>query len=134
MSVSRANVLRVWGGLDIFYVLWYSLSSWKEGRVPYLADLSSVMGFGDQLGSFLVGMGLLSWGLQISIVLSGVLFVCGYRPARYLGFAQIPFRVLFLYPSVSLLLVVAGYLPSLLMVAFVVGSEVLKAWSLWKRV
>ncbi|WP_143170004.1 hypothetical protein [Pseudomonas fluorescens] len=133
MSVSRANVLRVWGGLDIFYVLWYSLSSWKEGRVPYLADLSSVMGLGDQLGSFLVGMGLLSWGLQISIALSGVLFVCGYRPARYLGFAQIPFRVLFLYPSVSLLLVVAGYLPSLLVVAFVVGSEVLKAWSLWKR-
>lgn len=134
MSVSRANVLRVWGGLDIFYVLWYSLSSWKEGRVPYLADLSNVIGLGDQLGSFLVGIALLSWGLQISIVLSGVLFVCGYRPARYLGFAQIPFRVLFLYPSVSLLLVVAGYLPSLLMVAFVVGSEVLKAWSLWKRV
>ena len=134
MSVSRANVLRVWGGLDIFYVLWYSLSSWKEGRVPYLADLSNVIGLGDQLGSFLVGIAILSWGLQISIVLSGVLFVCGYRPARYLGFAQIPFRVLFLYPSVSLLLVVAGYLPSLLMVAFVVGSEVLKAWSLWKRV
>ena len=134
MSVSRANVLRLWGGLDIFYVLWYSLSSWKEGRVPYLADLSNVIGLGDQLGSFLVGIAILSWGLQISIVLSGVLFVCGYRPARYLGFAQIPFRVLFLYPSVSLLLVVAGYLPSLLMVAFVVGSEVLKAWSLWKRV
>ena len=134
MSVSRANILRLWGGLDIFYVLWYSLSSWKEGRVPYLADLSNVIGLGDQLGSFLVGIALLSWGLQISIVLSGVLFVCGYRPARYLGFAQIPFRVLFLYPSVSLLLVVAGYLPSLLMVALVVGSEVLKAWSLWKRV
>ena len=133
MSISRANVLRVWGGLDIFYVLWYSLSSWKEGRVPYLADLSNVIGLGDQLGSFLVGIALLSWGLQISIVLSGVLFVCGYRPARYLGFAQIPFRVFFLYPSVSLLLVVAGHLPSLLVVAFVVGSEVLKAWSLWKR-
>ena len=133
MSVSRANVLRLWGGLDIFYVLWYSLSSWKEGRVPYLADLSNVIGLGDQLGSFLVGIALLSWGLQISIVLSGVLFVCGYRPARYLGFAQIPFRVIFLYPSVSLLLVVAGHLPSLLVVAFVVGSEVLKAWSLWKR-
>ncbi|WP_143517936.1 hypothetical protein [Pseudomonas lundensis] len=133
MSVSRANVLRVWGGLDIFYVLWYSLGSWKEGHIPYLTDLSRVMGLGEQLGGVLLGVGLVSWGLQISIALSGVLFVCGYRPARYLGFAQIPFRVFFLYPSVSLLLVVAGHLPSLLVVAFVVGSEVLKAWSLWKR-
>ncbi|WP_146116086.1 MULTISPECIES: hypothetical protein [Pseudomonas] len=133
MSISRANVLRVWGGLDIFYVLWYSLSSWKEGRLPYLTDLSHVIGLGDQLGGLLMGMGLLSWGLQISIVLSGVLFVCGYRSARYLAFAQIPFRVLFLYPSVWLLLVVAGYLPGLLVAAFVVGSEALKAWSLWKR-
>lgn len=133
MSVSRANVLRLWGGLDIFYVLWYSLSSWREERIPYLTDLSHVMELGDQLGGFLMGVGLLSWGLQVSIALSGVLFVCGYRHARYLGFAQIPFRVIFLYPSVSLLLVVASYFPSLLVVAFVVSSEVLKAWSLWKR-
>lgn len=133
MSISQANVLRAWGALDVFYVLWYSMRSWKEGRIPYLTDLSRVMELGDQLGGSLLWIGLLSWVLQLSIVLSGVLLVCGYRPARYLGFIQIPFRVLFLYPSISLLLVVAGYLPSPLVVALVVGSEVLKAWSLWRR-
>lgn len=76
----------------------------------------------------------MSWLLQFSVILSAVLFLCGYRWARYLGFAQIPFRLLLIYPSVSLILLAGSYWPDyqVMLVVLVLASEALKAWSLWR--
>lgn len=40
--LERVNkTLLIWGFLDAFYVAWYSLMSWKSGRIPYITDLSN---------------------------------------------------------------------------------------------
>ena len=131
--LARANkTLLIWGLLDAFYVVWYSLMSWKNGRVPYITDLSNTLALGSELGGPNMAVATMSWLLQFSIILSAVLFLCGYRRARYLGFAQIPFRLLLVYPSVSLILVASGYWPDhqVMLVVLVLASEALKAWSL----
>lgn len=131
MNLSRASVLRLWGGLDIFHVLWYSLHSWKLGHVPYVTDFTKMVVVSEQWGGALF-YGLMSWGLQLSIVLTGVLFVLAYRPARYLGFVQIPLRLLFLVPSIPLLLSGVSDWPVLIVLAFALSIEAFKGWSLWK--
>jgi len=130
---ARANkTLLTWGFLDAFYVVWYSLMSWKNGRIPYITDLSNTLTLGSELGGPNRAMAAMSWLLQFSIIVSAVLFLCGYRRARYLGFAQIPFRLLLVYPSVSLILVAGGYWQDhqAMLVVLVLASEALKAWSL----
>lgn len=133
--LTRTNkTLLIWGLLDAFYVAWYSLMSWKNGRFPYITDLSNTLALGSELGGPNMAVATMSWLLQFSIILSAVLFLCGYRWARYLGFAQIPFRLLLVYPSVSLILVASGYWPDhqVMLVVLVLASEALKAWSLWR--
>jgi hypothetical protein len=133
--LARANkTLLIWGLLDAFYVVWYSLTSWKNGRIPYISDLSNTLTLGAELGAANMAVAALSWLLQFSIIVSAALFLCGYRWARYLGFAQIPFRLLLVYPSVSLLLVAGGYWSDhqIMLIVLVLASEALKAWSLWR--
>lgn len=133
--LARANkTLLIWGLLDAFYVVWYSLMSWKNGRIPYITDLSNTLALGSELGGPNMAVATMSWLLQFSIILSAVLLLYGYRWARYLGFAQIPFRLLLVYPSVSLILVAGGYWPDhqVMLVVLVLASEALKAWSLWR--
>ncbi|WP_095156865.1 hypothetical protein [Pseudomonas sp. Irchel 3E13] len=133
MTVTPKTVLRLWGGLDVFYVLWYCLKNVTEGRAPYVSDFYHMLQLGGQIGWPLLNMGILAWVLQVSLLISGILLLCGYGPARYIAFAQVPFRMLFLYPSLLLVLEVAGYQSALLFLALVVTFEYLKVRSLWKR-
>lgn len=128
------KTLFAWGVLDALYIVWYSIKSVQGGRIPYLADLESTLGLLHDQGGVNLALATMSWLLQLSILVSCVLFLCCYRPARYLGFAQIPFRLLFVVPSVSLLLMVAPYLSGyyLVLILLVLTSEALKSWSLWK--
>jgi hypothetical protein len=133
--LARANkTLLIWGLLDAFYIVWYSLMSWKDGRIPFITDLSNTLALSAELAGTNMAVAAISWLLQFSIIVSAVLFLCGYRWARYLGFAQIPFRLLLVYPSVSLILVAGGYWSDhqVLLVVLVLASEALKAWSLWR--
>lgn len=133
--LARVNkTLLIWGLLDAFYVVWYSLMSWKNGRIPYITDLSNTLALGSELGGLNIAVATMSWFLQFSVILSAVLFLCGYRWARYLGFAQIPFRLLLIYPSVSLILLAGSYWPDhqVMLVVLVLASEALKALSLWR--
>ncbi|CDF83528.1 hypothetical protein ACA097_02040 [Pseudomonas sp. QL9] len=130
MSLSGKRILRVWGALDLFQVAWYSLHSWNAGRTPFWSDLSGVLALNDQLGTGLASVGLLAWVLQCSIVISAVLFLFAHPLNRVLGIAQIPLRLFFLSPSVSLLLPLAGHAPGVVMAGLVVVSEALKGWSL----
>lgn len=131
---ARNKVLLAWGAMDAFYVVWYSYKAFQAGRIPYLTDLSNTFALGADIGRFNITMVTMSWLLQFSIILSAVLFLCRYRRARYLGFAQIPLRLLFIYPSISLILVFGSQLKSmpLTVILLVLGSETIKGWSLWK--
>lgn len=129
-----SRTLSAWGALDVFYVVWYSVMGWQAGRIPYVTDLSNTIALSPQLDGPNLAIAVMSWALQFSIILSGVLFLCRYRPARYLGFVQIPFRLLFVYPSVSLILVAGNYWSDhqIALAVLVLASEALKGWTLWK--
>ncbi|MBF8768103.1 MULTISPECIES: hypothetical protein [Pseudomonas] len=132
---STNKTLLLWGLLDAFHIIWYSAKAFSAGRIPYVSDFTSTMALGSELGSANIAMAIASWALQLSIVLTALLFLRGYRPARYLGLAQIPLRLLFVYPSVSLLLIGGGLwsgYPIILMVLLLI-SEAIKGWTLWKH-
>ena len=123
----------IWGSLDACYIAWYCVSSWRAGRRPYFSDLEATWHLLEQHGSASIAMVSLSWLLQLSVLVSCVLFLCQTRMARLLGLAQTPFRLCFLLPSIPLLLA-APLLPKLGMavLGLVIFSEALKAWSLWR--
>lgn len=73
--------------------------------------------------------------LQISIVISCLLFFFGRETVKWVVYVQTPMRLAFVVPSVSLLLVGAQFVPSynlILMAVLVVISEALKVWSVWR--
>jgi len=87
------KILLAWGAMDAFHLTRYSLKAWQAGNIPYLTDLMNTLALSSELGLPSLMMAAASWGLQFSIILTAILFLCGYRPARYLGLAQIPFRL-----------------------------------------
>ena len=102
--------------------------------MPYLSDLSSSLALFEQQGGANLVAGPASWLLQVSIILSCLMFLLRARGVNYLAYAQIPFRLFFLIPSVSVLLLIAQLLPGfgLLLLVLIIASEALKAWSLWR--
>lgn len=135
VTTSKHSVVYVaWGALDVFYIAWYCINSWRGGRVPYLSDLSSSLALFEQQGGANLVAGPASWLLQVSIILSCLMFLLRARRVKYLAYAQIPFRLFFLIPSVSVLLLIAQLLPGfgLLLLVLIIASEALKAWSLWR--
>ncbi|MCW3149234.1 hypothetical protein N8H22_11580 [Stutzerimonas stutzeri] len=130
----RSMICLVWGGLDAFYIVWYCINSWLGGRTPYLSDLSSTIALLEHQGGVNVATALLSWTLQLSIILSCFMFLLRARGVKYLAYGQIPFRLFFLIPSISALLLAAQLLPglSVVLLTMIIVSEALKAWSMWK--
>jgi len=130
MTSFQTRVLRIWGAFDLFYLCWYCLLSIRAGRVPYVTDLMNTLHAVDSWGGSPY-LSLFSWGLQVSILVSTALLLYGWRPARYLAFGQVPLRLILLYPSFSLILPVASYLPMVLLMMSILLSEVTKVWSLY---
>jgi hypothetical protein len=131
---NSSMIYLAWGALDAFYIAWYCINSWMGERVPYLSDFSSSITLFEQQGGSNAATALLSWLLQLSIILSCLMFVLRARGVKYLAYVQIPFRLFFLIPSVSILLLVAQLLPGfgLILLVLIIASEALKAWSLWR--
>ncbi|MEN5201596.1 hypothetical protein ABE525_20425 [Pseudomonas wadenswilerensis] len=76
----------------------------------------------------------MSFTLHLSIIVSCLLLLAGRKSGVYLGWLQIPFRLMFMVPSISILLVWAKLSPAYslwLMLVLVIASEVVKAGSLW---
>jgi hypothetical protein len=88
----------------------------------------------EQQGGINAATAVTSWLVQLSIIFSCLLFLCRAQLAKYLAYIQIPFRLFFLLPSVSALLLAAQFLPgfSLLFLVLIILSELLKGWSLWR--
>ncbi|CAD5106615.1 hypothetical protein PSEWESI4_00880 [Pseudomonas carbonaria] len=131
-STRRKSTLLIWGGLDALHILWYCTSSWLHGRTPYIQDLISTHELLLRHGSFSSAVIVASWLLQLSLIMSCLMFLLDVRYAKYLGYAQIPFRLFFLVPSISLILVAAHFVPghNLIFLALVAISETVKIWSL----
>ena len=130
----RSKIFFMWGVFDAFYVAWYCINSWLGERIPYISDFSSSAMLLEQQGGVNFALALASWLLQLSVILSCLMFLLRARNVKYLAYAQIPFRLFFLIPSVSIILVIAKLLPSygLTILTFIIASEILKAWTLWR--
>lgn len=118
--------------MDGFYILHYLQGSLRRGDVPYLTDIGNITMLEYSHSEFAMVMGMMGLIAHFSVIVTCVLFAAGWRVGYYLAMVQIPFRVLFLIPSISTLLIlpklIADLVPWLMLV---VGSEMVKGWSLW---
>lgn len=131
---SQRKLQLFWAGMDAMFILIYVQGSLRRGNVPYLTDVRNMMGLAKNHSEFAEVVATISLVSHTSIIITCVLFFLGWRIVYYLAFAQIPFRLLFLMPSFSTILlwprVIPDLLPSVLLI-LIVGSEIVKGWSLW---
>ncbi|AKA22527.1 hypothetical protein [Pseudomonas chlororaphis] len=133
-TLSQPRVWLLWGALDALYLLWYVISSVRLGKVPFWGDLVATADVLKDHGTVSLVLVTINWVLQLSIVVSALLFLFQRKEARWLGLGQIPLRLVFVVPSFSVLLIGAYFLPNydpLMMLGLIVLSEIIKGWSLW---
>lgn len=130
----RTFVLLAWAAMDAVHIVWYSSYALLQGRIPYLYDIRATWTTVEHFGVEVAGFSLAFWTLEFSLLASTWLLLKGNRYAKYLGYAQIPLRLVLLSPSVALLPAVATYLPihAAMYPLMLLASELLKGWSLHK--
>lgn len=130
--MNRKKVWWLWGGLDAIYIAWYFLGSFLNGRIPFFSDIASAMDILVDHGLVQVYMFVFNLILQVSIIISCALFLSQKTQVKWLVYLQAPLRLIFIVPSVSILLVGARAFPNyniVFMAVLVVASEVIKVWS-----
>lgn len=134
LQVSSGRKIRLiqmlWGGMDALYVALLVYGSLKRGRVPILGDFYSGLENMQRWGGGLEFLIWLGAAVQISVIMTCVLFLARRTYALYLAVIQFPGRLMFAIPSFSLLLVIPGINAWLWMVIFL-AFEAIKGWSLW---
>jgi hypothetical protein len=134
--LSLNNVPTIWGLLDLGFFGWYVAGSLLGGRVPIYTDLRTATETAASFGNISpVVVTTLSCALYVSLPLSGALLFRKNRLGTILAYVQFPFRLAFVVPSLF-------FIPWLVRpfhhriavavgIALIVGSEILKLWSLW---
>jgi hypothetical protein len=134
--ISKRNVYWFWCLFDVIYVAWYGISSAVRGNIPYLTDAASAIDTATNHGGIIVAGGVLfSFVFQLSIIASSVLLLLQHGKAKMLCYVQIPFRLLYVVPSVSIILIATSYFGEYnisIVLGLVVVSEILKGFTLWK--
>lgn len=116
--------------MDAFYVCFVVVASLRRGVIPFLSDVDAAL---TTMGDWGGGLEVLIWMgvfVQLSVVASGILLYQGRTSGVYLAAAQMPFRILFVVPSVSVILLLPG-ISTWLWLSLLVASEGVKGWSLW---
>lgn len=133
LSMCRTAFL-FWGGMDAFYLCLYVLRSMARGAIPFWTDfndgLHNMHNWGGGL-EFIVWLGL---ALQLSLIVTCVLFLLRCRVAVYLAMVQIPFRIFFFVPSISTMLVwpmLVSNMGHSVWLGLMLLSEGGKSWCLW---
>lgn len=105
MKLKFSKVCLFWGGMDAFYIIRFIWLNIEQGRIPFVDDIVNF----NQLYSEYGGGGwilltfILSMILNISIVVSTILLIISWGKIRFFVFLQIPFRLLLIVPSVSVI-------------------------------
>ncbi|RAU46460.1 MULTISPECIES: hypothetical protein [unclassified Pseudomonas] len=134
LNISARAVFWGWGMFDAIYIARYVFLSIAAGRIPYVSDLQNGLVLISDHGVYAKALAALSWGFEVSIILSCFLFLGRWRAALWLGWAQIPFRLVLVIPSVSIIFMGSDIVERygvVLMLLLVVLSECLKGWTLW---
>lgn len=125
-------MLIFWSAMDAFYILYAFVYSFR-GFGP-VANFQDALFKAENWGPEAVVLFWVSLVVQMSVLVSSVLFFCGSRLAIHLAIVQFPFRILFAIPSVSAMLVwgvLFGGISWWIVIPLKLFSELLKAWSLW---
>ena len=120
--------VRLWGGLDVAYVLWRVVKDVSELKVPFLGSfgepLSAAAGFGQTSISILTAVGVI---VTLSIIFSGPLMLMLNRVGVYVSLFQFPFRLTLLVPPTFFFIQSARvYLPGLLLIMAILTLELVK--------
>ena len=129
--------VRLWGGLDVVYILWRVVKDVSESNIPFLGVFSEALGAAKEFGqtSVLI-MTVVAAVVTLSIILSGPLMLSLRKIGVYISLIQLPFRLTLLVPSTFFFIQSArDYLPSLLLIAVIFILEIIKAITeiLWLR-
>ena len=132
----RAQVLTIWGLLDLSFIGWVVGGSLLAGRVPIYSNLLRASEIAISFeNSFPVVVTALSIILYVSIMVSGTLLYRRKPLGAMLAYAQLPFRVALSVPSLFFIPWLLAPLPLQFTVAggivLMIGSELFKLWSLW---
>ncbi|WEK31472.1 MAG: hypothetical protein P0Y58_04555 [Candidatus Pseudomonas phytovorans] len=129
----QRSIYFLWASMDAFYIILYVLRNVVRGALPFWSDLNSGLEVVRSWGgsSFVIWIGLF---LQISVIVTCVGFFKYQKIVIFLALVQIPFRLFFIVPSISVVLllpmVVAG-INNWIWVGLLLASEAIKGWSIW---
>lgn len=134
LTVSWERACLGWGMFDAIYIIRYALFCLFAGKTPYVDDFTRGIELLADHGAYAKVLAIMTWGFEISVIVSCVLFLARWRAARWLAWIQIPFRLVFFLPSVSILFMgsdIAQRYGIGWMLLLVLLSEYLKGWTLW---
>jgi hypothetical protein len=125
-----------WGFCDALYILIYAYKSIENYRIPFFTDASNMINLAINYGYSSAIYSFLSFILHLSLIFSAILLLRNTKVARAFCYVQIPFRVFFIVPSFSIIILGINFFDSYNITAIyslVIFSEVLKFFSLFKR-
>lgn len=134
LTASAERVFLGWGLFDAIYIARYLVFSVIAGKIPYIDDFNRGIELLADHGMYARILSILVWGVELSIVLSCILFLGRWRAARVVAWVQMPFRLIFVIPSVSILFIGLDIKERYgigLMLLLLLLSECLKGWTLW---
>ena len=132
-SGCKSTVWFAWGWFDVLYIALYVTTNLRHDKVPYLAAWEMTLAYWGDLGPAQALKLVLNWVLQVSLFVSCFLLLAQRDAARWVGYLQMPLRIFFIAPSVSVLVLGAQFFPdrsTVLMVVLAIASELMKFWSL----
>ncbi|MEX0535554.1 hypothetical protein AB3X28_25205 [Raoultella terrigena] len=105
MKLNFSKVCLFWGGMDAFYVIRFIWLNIEQGHIPFADDIINFNQVYSEYGGggWIVLMFVLSMMLNISIVVSAILLIKRWGKIRFFVFLQIPFRLLLIVPSISVI-------------------------------
>lgn len=124
-----------WGFFDALYICFYTYKSIEGSRVPFFSDASDMVSLATNYGYPAAIYSLLSFSLYLSIIFSALLLILNAKKARTLCYIQVPFRIFFIVPSFSIIILGISFFDSYNIIAIyflVFLSEFLKVFSLLK--
>ncbi|MHC8314061.1 hypothetical protein [Pseudomonas sp. LB3P31] len=125
-------VYMFWGGADFLYIAWVCFLNFSEGKVPLFSDIQSYVQLSAEHGWVSGVLLTLSLFLNISIVISMVMFFRCTNYVRYLVCLQTPMRLLLAVPSLAFIPVLVKYgevTSVMVLLGLLVISEVAKLLS-----
>ena len=130
-----ANIM--WSSFDFIYIFWYSMTSINDNKIPYWTDfLLTVENILSHDVIAVSSMTALSWILQLSIIASAIFLIVKPNIGKQICIAQTPFRLIFMVPSVSPLLITISFINNYniaLVILLLIISESVKIFTLRNR-